>query len=138
MVTPPALPPGPRGARSSRVLVVDDEPLIRWSVSETLRHEGYSVGEAEDARSALNAVRDAGSPFAVIVLDVRLPDSDGLSLLARLHRTLADTRIILMTAHGTPEMSEGAFALGAYGVMNKPFGMADIAQMVDRAAGVPA
>src|SRR5262245_29029453 len=101
----------PRRARS-RVLIVEDEPLIRWSVSETLRQEGHVVMEAGDARSALDAVRDAESPFGVIVLDVRLPDSDGLWLLARLHRMLTHTRIILMTAHGTPEMSEDALALG--------------------------
>lgn len=129
----PAGPPRDSQRGPSHVLVVDDEPLIRWSVSETLRHEGHVVVEAEDAESALIAVRNARSPFAVIVLDVRLPDSDGLSLLARLHRTLAHTRIILMTAHGTPEMSEDALALGAYSVMTKPFGMADIAEMVQQA-----
>lgn len=129
----PACPPRDSPRAPSHVLVVDDEPLIRWSVSETLRHEGHIVVEAEDAQSALIAVRNARSPFAVIVLDVRLPDSDGLSLLARLHRTLADTRIILITAHGTPEMSEDALALGAYRVMTKPFGMADIAETVQQA-----
>ncbi len=128
-VTPSADPLPPR----ARVLVVDDEPLIRWSVSETLRHEGYTVVEAGDAKSALTAVNEGDSPFGVVVLDVRLPDSDGLSLLARLRSAMPGARIILMTAHGTPELADDALGLGAYCVISKPFGMAAIAEIVEQA-----
>src|SRR5438046_1730876 len=64
-----------------RVLVVDDEPLIRWSVGETLAERGYRVVERGDAEGAREALRE-GSTFDVVLLDYRLPDSDDLSLLA--------------------------------------------------------
>jgi two-component system, NtrC family, C4-dicarboxylate transport response regulator DctD len=122
-----------RGSRD-RVLVVDDEPLIRWSLSETLGHVGFTVVEAGDARTAMGEASDPQKPFAVAVLDVRLPDSDGLGLLMRLRRLMPDTRIILMTAHGSPELAQSALDLGAYRVLDKPFGMSEIADIVDQAS----
>jgi two-component system C4-dicarboxylate transport response regulator DctD len=65
-----------------RVLIVDDEPLIRWSVSETLADHGCEVVETGDAHGARLAVGD-DQPFDVVLLDYRLPDSDDLSLLWR-------------------------------------------------------
>ena len=117
----------------NQVLVIDDEPLIRWSVRETLRHHGYTVVEAGDARAAIRAASDAGAPFGIVVLDVRLPDSDDLTLLTNLRRLMSDARIILMTAHGTPELERKALALGAYCVIHKPFGMVELAQIVHHA-----
>ena len=64
-----------------RVLVVDDEPLIRWSLAEALGERGYSVVEAGTGREAIDEVLASSEPFGVIVLDLRLPDSDNLSLL---------------------------------------------------------
>ena len=61
-----------------RVLVVDDEPLIRWSLSETLEQSGHAVVEAGDAEGALRAL-SAGRPFDVVLLDYRLPDSNDLT-----------------------------------------------------------
>lgn len=122
-----------RGIRD-RVLVVDDEPLIRWSLSETLGHLGFTVVEAGDARTAVGAASDPQKPFAVAVLDVRLPDSDGLGLLTRLRRLMPNTRIIIMTARGSPELAQSALELGAYCVLDKPFGMSEIAELVDQAS----
>ncbi len=121
-----------QGTGRHRVLVVDDEPLIRWSISETLQQEGYEVAEARDAHSALAAISQAHRPFAVVVLDVRLPDSTDLSLLEQLNRTIS-ARIVLITAHGTAELTREAHARGAFSVIDKPFGMDLIARMVDDA-----
>jgi DNA-binding NtrC family response regulator len=117
-----------------RVLVVDDERLIRWSLSETLRHQGYAVVEAGDARSAINEANDAPKSFGVVLLDVRLPDSTDLTLLTKLRRLMSDARIIVMTAHGSPELAQGALDLGAYRVLDKPFGMSELAEIVDEAS----
>jgi DNA-binding NtrC family response regulator len=117
-----------------RVLVVDDERLIRWSLSETLRHQGYAVVEAGDARSALSEANDAPESFGVVLLDVRLPDSTDLTLLTNLRRLMSDARIIVMTAHGSPELAQGALDLGAYRVLDKPFGMSELAEIVDQAS----
>lgn len=117
-----------------RVLVVDDEPLIRWSVSETLADSGHQVVECGDAQSARNAVRDATRPFDAIVLDLRLPDSEDLSLLSSLRRMAPRTEVILMTAYGSPEIVGAALDLGAFRVLNKPFEVQDVARLVEEAA----
>jgi DNA-binding NtrC family response regulator len=117
-----------------RVLVVDDEPLIRWSISETLGDKGYEVVDRADAESACNAVRQASPPFDVILLDLRLPDSEGLSLLRAIRQIAPTTRVILMTAFGAQDVIDGALDLGAYRVIGKPFEIHEMARLVDQAS----
>ena len=116
-----------------RIVVVDDEALIRWSLLETLSGCGYDVVEAADARGALQAVTAAAVPFDVALLDFRLPDSNDLALLSQLRRLTPATRIILMTAYGTPDILQGALDLGVYCVISKPFEMNDVAPLVTKA-----
>ena len=111
------------------VLIVDDEPLIRWCVSETLSDLGYDVEQAPDAASALRTVTTAARPFDVVVLDFRLPDMDDLSLLGTLRQLLPKALLILMTAFGTAEIVRDAQALGAT-VLNKPFELFDLQRLV--------
>jgi DNA-binding NtrC family response regulator len=115
-----------------RILVVDDEPLIRWSLSETLVERGYRVVETGDANGARMAVGD-DEPFDVVLLDYRLPDSDDLSLLAAIRKASPAAQVILMTAFGRPEVVRAALDLGAYRVINKPFEMQAIADLVAQA-----
>jgi two-component system response regulator AtoC len=117
-----------------RVLVVDDEALIRWSLVETLGDAGLSVAEASDGQSALRTLTERG-PFDVIVLDYRLPDSNDLNLLATIRRLSPRTAVVMMTAFGTPEVSSGALDLGAYRVVAKPFDMHHMADLVLEAHG---
>jgi DNA-binding NtrC family response regulator len=117
-----------------RVLVVDDEPLIRWSVSETLSDCGHQVVESGDGQSARGAVRAASRAFDVIVLDLRLPDTKDLSLLSSLRKLAPKTPIILMTAYGSPEIAGAALDLGAFRVINKPFEVQELASLVEEAA----
>jgi len=119
-----------------RVLVVDDEPLIRWSLSETLGDHGYHVVETGDAESAWAAIRGAEPGFDAIVLDLRLPDSEDLSLLKAIRRALPDASIILMTAYGTPEVVREALDCGAFRVLNKPFEIQELAGLVEEAAAL--
>jgi len=116
-----------------RVLVADDEPLIRWSVSETLHDAGHQVVETGDAQGARGAVRDASRPFDVIILDLRLPDSNDLSLLASIRKLSPATPVILITAYGSPDLASAALDLGAYRVLNKPFELQDLAALVNDA-----
>ena len=111
------------------VLVVDDEPLIRWSVTETLSDLGYDVEQAQDARTALRIVTTSLVAFDVVVLDLRLPDMNDLSLLATLRQLLPKAVLILMTAFGTTELVRDANALGA-SVLNKPFELFDLQRLV--------
>ena len=116
-----------------KILVVDDESLIRWSLVETLSDSGNEVVAVTDAQSALQVVTDSPVPFDVALLDFRLPDSHDLTLLSRLRRLTPTTRIILMTAYGTPEVLQGALDLGAFCVLNKPFEMNALSPLVTEA-----
>jgi two-component system response regulator HydG len=116
-----------------RVLVVDDEPLIRWSLTETLNDCGHQVVETGDGRGARGAMRDASRHFDVVLLDYRLPDSEDLSLLASIRQLSPQTQVILMTAYGTPEVVRGALDLGAFRVISKPIEMHDVAGLIAQA-----
>ena len=118
--------------RVRRVLIVDDEPLIRWSLTETLAEQGFTVEQAATAEAAIATVGTAAT-FDVVLLDFRLPDSNDLNLLARLRQLLPDARIVLMTAFSTPEVAQGALDLGAFRVMSKPFEIGEIAAIVKEA-----
>ena len=119
----------PAAVGCKRILVVDDEPLIRWSVSETLEAAGHLVIEAQDAASALLAVTNEPN-LDLVLLDFRLPDSGDLGLLAKIRRIVPATTIVMMTAFGTPDVTAGALELGAAKVLNKPFNMHDLEGIV--------
>jgi DNA-binding NtrC family response regulator len=116
------------------VLVVDDEPLIRWSIREVLRESGHEVAEASDGASAVQQLSD-GERFDVVVLDYRLPDSNDLRLLETIRKLTPGSAVIMMTAFGTPETVAGALALGASRVLPKPFDVHDLASLVAQVSG---
>ena len=112
------------------VLIVDDEPLIRWSVGESLSDLGFAVQTADDAASALRTVTTS-RPFEVVVLDLRLPDMHDLSLLGTLRQLLPAARLILMTAYGSGNVMAEACAIGA-DVLCKPFDFDELHRLVTR------
>lgn len=121
-----------REDRSLRVLVVDDEPLIRWAVVETLTQAGHQVMEAGDGRSALRALADAPH-IDVVLLDMRLPDCTDLTLLSQIRQGSPRTAVVMMTAYATPELAAQARALGVYDVMAKPFDVTGCERMLRQA-----
>jgi two-component system nitrogen regulation response regulator GlnG len=125
-------PPTHRVSDRRRVLIVDDEALIRWALAETLADEGFAVEQAGSKREVLDMM-DGHDPFDVVVLDFRLPDSDDLQLLSRLRARMPATPIIMMTAFATPDMVQGALDLGAFRVVSKPFEITEMAALVKRA-----
>ena len=112
------------------ILVVDDEQLIRWSLTERLTAEGYRVVEAETAAGAL-AKHDEG--VDLVLLDYRLPDGDGVSVLKRIKERDADTLVILLTAYASVDTAVDAMKHGAYHFANKPFNLDEIAILVEKA-----
>jgi two-component system, NtrC family, response regulator AtoC len=113
-----------------RVLIVDDEPLIRWSLSETLMDRGFDVIETGDGAGAVHVLTEPWRSIDVVLLDYRLPDANDLTFLATVRRLAPNARVILMTAYGTPEVVSGALDLGAFRVLHKPFEMDDLASLV--------
>jgi two-component system response regulator AtoC len=115
---------------TATLLIVDDEELVRWSLRERFRREGYAVVEAATAAAALEQV--AGG-VDLVLLDYRLPDGDGLAVLRRIKEVSPDTPVILMTAFSTVENAVEAMKHGAYHYLNKPFNLDDVAITVEKA-----
>lgn len=118
---------------SLRILVVEDENLIRWAVSETLTSAGHQVIEAPDAATALRAMAATTAPFDVVVLDFRLPDSDDLSLAEWIRQHAPSTAIVMMTAYGTPQTAERARQLGVFAILAKPFDVGVLEDVIVKA-----
>jgi DNA-binding NtrC family response regulator len=112
------------------ILVVDDEQLIRWSLTERLKQEGYRVVEAATAAAALERHAEG---VDLVLLDYKLPDGDGLSVLRHIKNADADTLVILLTAHSSVDLAVEAMKHGAYHYANKPFNLDEIALLVEKA-----
>jgi two-component system response regulator HydG len=115
------------------VLVVDDEPLIRWSLRKGLTNRGYMVAEAETGAEALSLLRNRADGFQAVVLDYRLPDRRDLSLLREVRALSPATAVWMMTAFGDDDMKTEALKLGAQAVVDKPFQVARFVQLIESA-----
>ena len=113
-----------------RVLVVDDERLVRWSLAQRLRADGLDVLEAE---TAAEAISQADKDPDVVILDYELPDGDGLSILRHLHKDDPDLPVIMLTAHKDAQTIVAAMKAGALDYVTKPFEVTDVATRVARA-----
>jgi DNA-binding NtrC family response regulator len=115
----------------ARILVVDDEKLIRWSVGERLQRGGYEVISAESGEEALEKLV-AEAPD-LILLDVRLPGIDGLATLQRALERHPDTAVLMMSAHSTVDIAVEAMKHGAVDFLVKPFPFQALDAAVERA-----
>ena len=111
---------------ATQILVVDDEWLVRWSVTQALQARGFDVDEAADAASAMRAF---DTDCDLVLLDLHLPDSEDLQVLSFIRSRSASVPVIIMTAFATREVVEEAAALGA-SVVPKPFDLNDLAMAV--------
>ncbi len=116
---------------SQRVLVCDDEELIRWSLCEHLEQEGYQTLSVTNGKECLEAVREHAP--AIVLMDIKMPVMDGITALRALRESDPDLPIIMITAHGGVESAIEATRLGATGYLPKPFDLREAGLAVARA-----
>ncbi len=114
-----------------KVMIVDDEAVIREFVRTILEKNGCDVTEAADA-ATLETLYASGQPD-VILLDLKLPDADGLALLPQLKKTWPEAEVIVLTGHGSIEAAVEATKRGAYYFQSKPFDASTLKLQVERA-----
>jgi two-component system nitrogen regulation response regulator NtrX len=103
------------------ILIVDDEPGVRSSLSGVLRDEGYTVEAVASGEACLDRV--TRGPVDLIVLDVWLPGMDGLATLSRLRERQVDAQVVLISGHGNIESAVRAIKLGAFDFVEKPLSL---------------
>ncbi len=116
---------------SARILVVDDEANIRALIDEILSEEGYDVTTAADAKEARSARKR--QEFDLILLDIWMPDTDGISLLREWSEGAAAGTVVMMSGHGTVDTAVEATRLGAVDFIEKPVSLAKLLRTVERA-----
>jgi CheY-like chemotaxis protein len=113
----------------STVLLVDDDPGVRFALTEVLRERGYHVTCAASGAQALTLL--AG--IDVVVTDLAMPGMDGLELVSQIRARAPGLPVILLTAHGSEQMVRIASSRGACGCVSKPFDIDEIARVIERA-----
>ena len=112
------------------ILVADDEQLIRWSLSERLQADGLRVIEAATGQEAIDKVHEG---VDLVLLDFKLPDIDGVTVLRQIKEHDPDVVVILLTAYATVDTAVEAMKTGAYHVANKPFNVDAVSDLVAKA-----
>ena len=115
----------------SRILVADDDRVVRRNLMRLLESEGFEPIEAHDGREALAAI--AAQPVDAVLLDLKMPERDGLEVLAALGDQLVDLPVIVITAYGGSAPAIEAMKRGAYDYLSKPFDLDEVLLTVRRA-----
>ncbi len=117
--------------RKTKILVVDDEHLIRWSLEQNLKKQGYEVVSAGNGEDALRIAREEQPDL--MLLDIQLPGISGLEVLEKIKEQDEEIIVIMVTAHGALETAVHAMRLGAYDYINKPFNLDEMAIVIRKA-----
>src|SRR5689334_15683110 len=116
---------------SSRILVIDDEPSVRDALQLVLSDLGHHVDSAKTGAEAMKLLK--GSPYDLVFTDLRLPDANGIELLSLIKSDTPDTEVIVMTAHGSLEITIEAIKGGAFYYIEKPFTPHQVTTLIERA-----
>jgi DNA-binding NtrC family response regulator len=117
----------------TRILIVDDEEIIRESLSAWLGKDGYTVGTVEDGRAALALLNR--ERWSILLVDMKMPGMDGLQVLEEAKKLQPDAVAVIMTAYATVDTAVSAIKLGAYDYIVKPFDPEELSLMIDKIVG---
>jgi DNA-binding NtrC family response regulator len=115
----------------NRVLIVDDDDVVRRSYLRSLEGTSCQVAAASDGEEALQTMEQ--NPFDVVLLDMRMPGQDGLSVLRTIKQKWPDSEVVIITGYPTVDSAKQAVQLGAYDYVAKPVGPQDVVNITDRA-----
>lgn len=119
--------------RAPTVLVVEDEALIQWAVTEALSDAGYRTCQASTGAEALAKLVEAEGHALLVLLDLRLPDVRDLWLVRAVRQRRPDAPLIVMSAHANADDIAQVIAAGAVGLLEKPFDMTTVVTAIDGA-----
>ena len=114
-----------------KILIVDDELSVRTSLKEWFLEEGFTVETAESGEDALNKMHTG--PYDLILLDIKMPGMDGITLQKKIKEIDEDAIIIIMTAYASVDTAVEALKLGAFDYVTKPFDPDDLSQLIRNA-----
>lgn len=114
-----------------KILIVDDEKLVRDFLGETLRRKNYDVTLAENGQKALAALKD--NLFDLVITDMKMPDYTGMDILKKVKESSPSTLVVIITAFGSVENAVEAMRFGAYNYLIKPFSPDTIEALIDKA-----
>ncbi len=114
----------------TRILVVDDEEIVRESLSSWLREDGYRVDTAPDGPAALDKVK--ADRWSILLIDLKMPGMDGLQLLDEVRKIRPEVAAVIMTAYATVDTAVSAMKSGAYDYLVKPFDPEELSLMVEK------
>src|SRR5579859_5183956 len=120
----------PTTKRIWRVLVVDDEENLNWSLVNSLRKDNYSADGALTGEQALRLL--ANQPYDIVISDVKMPGMDGFELLQWIRQNRAQTRVVMMTAFGSPTDRATAMRGGVIAYLEKPFDLVALKEELRR------
>ena len=113
-----------------KIFIVEDEKILRVSMTDELRDEGYDVQAFESPLAGLKALKT--SPVDVVITDIKMPKMDGIKLLSKIKAIKPNTLVIVMTAYGSVNSAVDAMKKGAYDYIMKPFQMDEMLLILDR------
>jgi DNA-binding NtrC family response regulator len=115
----------------AKVLIIDDEKLVRWSLQQKLGREGYEVESAPTGEEGLHLIREDG--FDLVLLDLRLPGMDGVQVLQEIKNLGRDIAVIMLTAETSIARAVECVRLGAYNYLCKPFEFDEVRVAIEKA-----
>jgi len=102
-----------------KILVIDDEPIVRISCERSLANMGYEIKSASSGKEGIELLEK--EPFNLVLLDLKMPDMDGIEVLKKIREKWQETKVIMITGYSTVETAVKTLKLGAFSYIEKPF-----------------
>ncbi|AFZ32591.1 putative two component, sigma54 specific, transcriptional regulator [Gloeocapsa sp. PCC 7428] len=120
----------------AKILIIDDEKPLRQAMAQILQDEGHTIIEAKDGSQGLKIIKDSialGDRPDLVFLDLKMPRTQGMTVLKNLGKILFELPVIVMTAYGTSRTAIEAMQLGAYDYLTKPFDLDTLVELTEKA-----